>query len=456
LPCAALGDKSEGFMPTGSLSSSAALAAFIEPLLSNRRAIVFGSALAQTPRLLLERGARLVHVCDPAPLRVAEAAERAGAPGLSFSSLGDETFAGREGSFDCVLVENLGAFDARSVVARARRLLAPRGVALFVTPNREATAPLLPPPEPQAAAIDYYALYDLVASEFEHVRMLGQAPFVGYAVVDFAPDAAPEPLIDSEFIPRGSEEPELFVALASRHRAGVSGYAVVQLPLHRVLAGSTGSARAPAPEPSPAAVELRQKLAQQESWIGELEARAETADQRADEAEDEIERLRDELVRAREAAPPPAPVAPPEPEREPPWLAERHELTTELEATLARVRELEAKLAERDAARAVLEATISERDTRIEELAQTTKTEPNDVDALEQKLVERGRELRRLERDLAEAERLGRELVGDLARAKEQGGPELREELALIADRLAKSEADRLALGWAAALARTS
>ncbi len=443
-------------MTTGSLSSSAALAAFIEPHLSNRRALVFGSALATTPRLLLERGARLVHVCDPVPLRAAEAAQRAPAPGLSFSSVGDETLAGREGGFDCVLVENLGAFDAKSIVARVRRLLAPRGVALFVTPNREVTAPLLPPPEPQAPPIDYYALYDLVAGEFEHVRMLGQAPFVGYAVVDFAPDAAPEPLIDSEFIARGSEEPELFVALASRHRAGVGGYAVIQLPLERVLSNKVASPSAPAPAPAPVALELQQKLRKQESWITELEARAETADQRADEAEEEIERLRDELSRMQPVAAAPEPTPRVEPEPEPTWIAERRELTTELAATRARMRELEAKVGERDAARAVLEATISERDARIEELAQVSKTEPHDVDALEQRLVERGHELRRLERDLAAAERLGRELIVDLTLAREQGGPELREELALIADKLAKSEADRLALGWAAAVTRTS
>src|SRR3954466_5481234 len=336
-------------MPTSSLSSSAALAAFIEPWLSNRRALVFGSALAATPRLLLERGARLVHVCDPSPLRVTEAAERGGAAGLSFSSFSDETLAGREGAFDCVLVENLGAFDARAVVARVRRLLAPRGVALFVTPNREATAPLLPVPEPAGAPIDYYALYDLVAGEFEHVRMLGQAPFVGYAVVDFAPESAAEPLIDSEFIPRGSEEPELFIALASRHRAGIGGYAVVQLPLERVLSGHMANARAALPEPASAVNALEQKLKQQESWITELEGRAETADERADVAEEELERLREELSRRAElvkvappvAAAPPA-AAPPAvavPPPEPPWTAERRALTQEIAATRTRVRE---------------------------------------------------------------------------------------------------------------------
>ena len=114
-------------MAIGSLSSTAALAAFIEPFIEGKRALVFGSALASTPRLLLERGARAVHVSDPAPLRVAEAAERNATPGLTFSAFSDETLAGRDGSIDCVLVENLGAFDAR--VARGahpKRLLTRR------------------------------------------------------------------------------------------------------------------------------------------------------------------------------------------------------------------------------------------------------------------------------------------------------------------------------------------
>jgi SAM-dependent methyltransferase len=424
---------------------------------------------------LLERGARLVHVCDPAPLRVAEAAERAAAPGLTFSTFSDEALAMREGSFDCVLVENLGAFDARAVVARAKRLLSPRGVALFVTPNREATAPLLPAPEPQAAPLDYYALYDLVAGEFEHVRMLGQAPFVGYTVVDFAPEAAPEPLIDSEFIPRGSEEPELFVALASRHRTLLAGYAVIQLPLHRVLSGSAVSPRAALPpEPVPS-VELARKLKQQESWIAELESRAETADLRADQAEEEVERLRAELESAREAAlaappppPPPAPVTrvPEPPVRAPtpipdPALVRELERARaelhELEATRSRLSELEGRLAERDASRAALEGTIAERDARIAELSNAAPLEAtSDLDALEKQLVERGAELRKLEFALREGERLGRELVSELERARSGGDPDLVQKLGTLADRLASSEADRLALAWAAALPKSN
>ena len=525
-------------MATGSLTSSAPLAAFIEPFIEGRRALVFGSALATTPRLLLERGARLVHICDPAPLRVAEAVERAAAPGLSFSTFSDEVLASRDGSFDCVLVENLGAFDARAVVARARRLLAPRGVALFVTPNREATTPLLPPPEPSAAPLDYYALYDLVAGEFEHVRMLGQAPFVGYAVVDFAPEAAPEPLIDSEFIPRGSEEPELFVALASRHRTGLAGYAVVQLPLHRVLSGSAVSPRAALPAQEVLSVDLARKLKQQESWISELESRAETADERADQAEEQLERLRAELARKGHEAPrlvpppPPPPVAPtfaPDPARERALteerrrnseleqenarlralepaaqklrelearlvqrdassgelearatghatrlaelertllernarLGERDARVTELERTLAernaRLAELERTVAERTARHAELERTLAERSTRVAELERaSTESDSTELDRLERQLAERGHELRRLERELTEAERVGRELVTELERRRNGGDPDLAQKLDLLSNQLAASEADRLALSWAAAVPHES
>src|SRR5688572_21003605 len=279
------------------LSSAAVLAAFAESLVEGRRAVVFGSALSPTARLLLERGARLVHVCDPAPVRVAEALRRATAPGLTLSTLNDDEIAAREGAVDFVLVEHLGAFDARSVVEKARKLLAVRGVALFVTPNREARRPLLPTSEPAAAPLDYYALYDLVKAEFEHVRMLGQAPFVGYAVVDFAPDSEPEPVIDSDFVPRGSEEPELFVAVAARHRPNVPGHALVQLPLESVLAHAAPVERPVRPERPAPPLELVRKLEQQEAWIRELEGRAATADERADVAEDELEELRERLAR---------------------------------------------------------------------------------------------------------------------------------------------------------------
>jgi len=476
-------------MKEGSLTAGAALAAFSEPYVESRRVLVFGSSLSATPRLLVERGARLVQVCDPNPARVEEASERLSAPGLSFTTFSDELLQAREASFDFVLVENLAAFEARAVVARARRLLAARGVALFATPNRDATAPLLPPPEPSAAPLDYYALYDLAAAEFEYVHMLGQAPFVGYAVVDFAPEGTLEPLIDSEFVPRGSEEPELFLALASRHRTSVANYAVVQLPMHRVL--SRALERAPAAPPPVAARpgrgatgELESRLERQEAWIHELEGRAEAADARADAAEEELDTLRTELTVARAEKRPAVPdagearrqsaelvAAGEEQRRLAAELAaasdEKRRLAAELAAAgdekrrlATRIAELEATLVEREATIlsrdvAVLDRdrAIAERDEKMAALAVAGGADSgDDLAALERQLEDRGRAIRVLEHDLAEAERVGRALVDDLARVRPVESGENAAGLDELGAALARAEADRLALAWCAAV----
>ena len=490
------------------LSSGAALAAFAESLVEGRRVVVLGSALSPTPRLLLDRGARLVHVCDPAPLRVAEALRRPSVPGLSLSTLSDDEIAAREGAVDFVLVEHLGAFDARSVVEKTKKLLAVRGVAMFVTPNREARRPLLPTAEPAAAPLDYYALYDLVKAEFEVVRMLGQAPFVGYAVVDFAPEGDPEPVVDSEFVPRGSEEPELFVAVAARHRPSLPGHALVQLPLESVLLSAAPAERPARPERAGPPPELVRKLEQQETWIRELEARAATADERADLAQDELETLRDELANERDVATKQAAdtaLQSAEAARHAEATARRSELAAKDGEALARKAEATARQSEaaarqaetaarqaeaaaRQAEAAALaqkaelnaelelerqetEAARRERDafaTRIRDLeaeleekagelaafgSEAQGEHARELFALEERLSDRGQEIRRLERDLAEAERIGKDLVAEVrlgATAALAGGSS--EELDALALRLATAEADREALSWAASI----
>jgi hypothetical protein len=122
------------------------------------------------------------------------------------------------------------------------------------------------------------------------------------------------------------------------------------------------------------------------------------------------------------------------------------------------LRELEQRLAERDSSRAALEGAIAERDRRIAELLSAPPPEATaDLDALEKQLVQRGQELRQLEAALAESERLARELIFELkTKPPEEPVPAsaaLELKLAALADRLATSEADRLALSWAVAAA---
>jgi len=434
-----------------SLEPSIALAAYAEPLASNRRVLVFGSALGSLPLQLLERGARSVHVCDPNALRVSEAAARNRSTQIAFSSLADSDLSLREGTFELALIDHLGAFEPQSVIRTAKRALGSRGVAVVACPNPEAAWPLLRATAPTSKSLDYYALYDAVAAEFEHVRMLGQTPFVGYAIADFSAAGEPEPALDTSFVPGGAEEPDYFIALASNHEVRLDEFAVIQLPTRRLLGSINAKAAAPvapviaaAAVESPAQTKAREaELARLNQWIKELESRASTADERADHSETELEAERAKAE------------------------SESLKLEAERQATVAlkaqHERELSAARAELSALRtqagnlradasnkaSELSRVTSELSQRTRQLAeQTEKLEQGSAVELaefERQLAERGAEVRRLEQDLRTAERTGRELVRELERRNAEQSKHAGAELERA---LAEREADLQAAAW--------
>ncbi len=306
------------------LRPSSALVAYAEPHIDGRRVLVLGDATSGIAEQLLERGARLIHVYDPDPARVAEAATRNTERRVSLAPLSEGGLAAREGAFDCAIVEDLSSLPHRASALRAlRRALGPRGVALIAAPNPDAERRLLRGGR-GSEDLDYYGLYDAVAAELDHVRMLGQTPFVGYAIVDFAPDGEPAPSFDNGFVPGGAEEPEQYIALASLGDVRLDDMTIVQLPLSRIaLPGGNEDALAAARsaerraqkrvtqleselkrtrESDDEASRLRSELDRRDSWIRELESRAAAADSRADDAETELEALREQLVRGEEQA----------------------------------------------------------------------------------------------------------------------------------------------------------
>jgi SAM-dependent methyltransferase len=421
-----------------SLEPSIALAAYAEPLASNRRVLVFGNALASLSVQLLERGARSVHVCDADPVRVAEAVARNRSSQISFSSIADSDLSVRDGAFELALVENLGAFGPMGLVRKAKRALAPRGAALIACPNPEAAFPLLRSGNPAATTLDYYALYDSVAAEFEHVRMLGQTPFVGYAIADFSASGEPEPALDTSFVPGGAEEPDLFIALASEHEVRLDEFAVIQLPTRRLLAGMGVSAPTPAPIPPPNQA-AEAELARLNQWLKELESRASTADERADHADTELEELRAKL----ETEPKATAALKAQHERELSSLKAQSEkelasLKAELSARSAEIARASAAVAERD-------RQLAEQNAQLQKHARVEQEGSPELTAFEAQLLERGAEIRRLERDLRTAERTGRELVRELARRGVDqaalAAPELERALA-------EREADLQAAAW--------
>ncbi len=457
------------------LRASVALAAYAEPLLEGRRVLVFGDASSGLAEQLVDRGARLVNVFDPERARVAEAAARGLLPNVSVAPLDDGPLAVRDAAFDLALVDNLVALgDPKKLLERLRRALAPRGAALIASPNPEVSFRLLAEPGP--AGLDYYALYDLIAAEFDSVRMLGQTPFVGYAVVDLAAqDEDPAPTLDTGLLPTGAEEPDYFLALASARPLELEAFHIIQVPFRSVVGGGrareleaqlSGLRRAEhaareraeglqarveqleqrAPEPQASSAQL----AQHEAWIGELERRATAADERADEAEGALETERAEFA-ARLA----------ERTQELQELVERLaardaqlmelgaqlaardaqlvELGAQLAARDAQLVELGAQLAARDAQLAELGAQLAARDAQLGERATQQETltarlarvegeleaerqrsadpDPSlgaDVQALEAALKERGERVAQLQAELRSSEQLGRELLLEL------------------------------------------
>src|ERR1041385_5234065 len=219
------------------LTPGIVLASYAEGLLDGRRGIVFGDSTSPLAEEMVGRGARSVHVCDPEPARAGEAAARNRSRQISIVPLDEADVSGRQGAFDVAIVEDLSnAHDAAALLKQVRRALSPRGVAFVACPSPEAKRPLVPRTGGGrgGAPLGYYELYDKVAAEFAEVRMLGQTPFVGYAIVDFAPTEELEVELDSGFLPNGAEEPEWFIAVAAREPVDLTAFDIVQLPASRV------------------------------------------------------------------------------------------------------------------------------------------------------------------------------------------------------------------------------
>jgi hypothetical protein len=306
------------------IGPSLALVAYADAWLSGAKVVVFGDAGSLLPERLLERGARFVSVYDTDPARVAEATQRASLTNVSFAPL-EQAGNARDGAFDVGIVEDIGGGGpaATRLLEALAKALGRRGVALVATRNSAVNQALIELPGAQNAA-GYYDLHELVRAHFDEVRMLGQTPFVGYAIADFGAETDDDIHIDTALVPGGAEEPEWFIALASQRELVAEAFSVIQLPftalgragrkdevertrqsekraLARVaqLEGELAKREAAQVEQrskaqSAEVQRLQEQLVERDKWLKGLEARAATADQRADEMQQELERLRED------------------------------------------------------------------------------------------------------------------------------------------------------------------
>ncbi len=459
-----------------SMMPSASIAAFAESLVEGRRVLLLGSSGNNLWQKLLERGARLVHVCDPDPVRLAEAAARSTTYNASFAPFSNQAaLALRDSVFDFAIIDNLAAFaDPADALRTLRKSLSPRGVAFVTAPNPDVRESLLPDVAPSRGSLDYYSLYDAVRAQFPIVRMLGQMPFVGYTVAELAPQDDPEPTIDAGFVPGGTEEPEWFVAAASAHPFEINAFTVVQVPVTEVLHHSSERqlreqlrvsrnaersaverlARLEAQQIDQASraaeakdkeetyrqlTELRSDLRSREDRIIALEAKVVASEARLSNGQGELERMRQSLAQAERAEVERAALARnAEAERAAIAQTAEAERITAAEraeaerAALARNAETErvtaaeraeaeraahARNAEAERASLAQQASAAADRAKIaEELAAEAATE---IARFETQLRDRGARIRQLEAELKAAERVGQQLLRDLEAARQ-------------------------------------
>ncbi len=245
-------------------NASIALAPYVEALVVGKRVAVLGDVTLNLAEELASRGARLVHAYDPESSRVAEAlarrapafgspaAGRPGGRGVVHALLSDDLGV-RDGAFDAVLIPDLSLFsDRQEIVRRARKLVAKTGVVIARSPNPDAKRVWLRSEAKSGngtPALGYYEMFDLLSLQFPVVRMVGQAPFFGYALVDFAPTKEPDVSFDASLM-LGTEEPESFVAIASDRHVAIDPYVVIELPVDDALAPALAAKESVAAGPS--------------------------------------------------------------------------------------------------------------------------------------------------------------------------------------------------------------
>lgn len=285
---------------------SMALAAYLERLVRGRRVAVLGDVTLAFGERLVDRGARLVHVYDPNPVRVAEVLARTADHRdrhITHAVL-EGDLGVRDGAFDVVVIPDLTLFDETAAALRKmRRLVGNTGVAVIAVANEEAQRRLLDKPSSsKPSTTDYYGLYDLVSLQFPVVRMLGQAPFVGYTLADFGASGELEVSVDTSLL-EVTEEPEIFIAIASERKLSLDPFVVVELGLGdvRKSLGTTTTVAAPVVDAEAVAKEAAERAAREEAHrvaLEEQKARAEKAEARAADLEQKIEKLRELEARA--------------------------------------------------------------------------------------------------------------------------------------------------------------
>ncbi len=279
--------------PSPRPSPAHVLAVYAEPLLRGRRVALIAHGGEGMAELLQELGARLIYVYDPDEPGVRKPSE-----GVTVASFRGSDLGVRDGAFDVALVSDLGRLgDPEATLALVRRLIGPQGVAVVSCRNREVTEGWLAS-TPTPAGPSYGEFFDFCALQFSEVRMIGVAPFAGYAVAEFAPEREPAITFDPALVP-AAEPPEWYVAVASQHPiSALDPYEIVQIPRRAIASASLERSTAEGDDGRLAS--LQTEIGHVERELHEAEARAGNETLRAERLTNDVRSAQEEARKLRE------------------------------------------------------------------------------------------------------------------------------------------------------------
>lgn len=363
------------------------LAVYVEELALHKRVLFVGDPTSAAPERLA-RGARSVEVVST---RSRVRGTRRGGRVASRRWPTQED----EGLWDVILIPDLPAAgladDDR--VRQVERWLAPGGVLIAGTPDPEG-------PAAHPSALAYEAFFDLLDGSFEHVRMLGQAPFSAFSLVDFAPAGELGVTFDGSILEGAGERAQRYYAVCGDRDVVLDAYAVVQVPTAAVGAPPVREPEVRARDDRGAArlSELSERLREQQDALDAANVHAEEIERELESARGELEEARADLASAHDRADA--------------AQGERDGLSAELQRARS---ELRGAVERADEARRALDA----RERELE--AAREGGDESEYVALEASLHERGRELTALRAEVERRGTLVRDLIEELRETREAG-----------------------------------
>jgi SAM-dependent methyltransferase len=203
---------------------------YLVDLLPGRRVLEVGCGVGDGAQFLADHGAGQVVGVDRSEASIADARTRHRQINLEFRCEELGSIELDDGSFDCVFVpDGIEVLRRSSVLGELRRLLTPGGYLVLCGQSADRRG------SPGGAS--FYEFRERLERFFPPVRMVAQAPFVGFSLVEFAGSFAgrDEPLLETHLdtsLMEAGGEPEAidYVAVCGGPAGRARGYAVVQVP----------------------------------------------------------------------------------------------------------------------------------------------------------------------------------------------------------------------------------